>query len=384
MFDSMFERISFDMKKIVILFLLFLIFLMIFMFPVVIFSVSASEIADGEWLAPEFAEGDYTIAVIPDIQIMTRLYPDALNHMFDWIRANAETRKIKFVIQVGDLTDANTTDEWMRVRDNFAKLDGAAPYAFVPGNHDYYGRAIELRDTSLFNFYLPYGKYSQTSTFGGAYEEEKLDNAYYYFTAGETNYMVLCLEILPRDSVIDWANGIVADNPERRVIVATHLYMKYEGEYISSNGYISYGNGGKEIWDKFVSLHENIIMVLCGHIHNADIIMRTDKGINGNIVQQFMMDVQDMDYYRKGAGMIALLTFTNNGQNVAVNWYSTKEDALFREKNQFSFNINVKTEDNTKIPENKLPVIFFISTGGIVLLAGLVLIWRKNKAEILN
>lgn len=297
-----------------------------------------------EWLEPEFAKGDYAVAVVPDIQFLTKIYPELLAKTMDWIRDNAERLNIKFVIQVGDLTDTNIMTEWERARDNLSKLDGVVPYAFVPGNHDYNG-IPSARDTSFFNIFMKYSKYSQTPAFGGAYQEKKLDNTYYYFTAGEINYMVLCLEMTPRVPVIDWANKIVEDNPDRSVIMVTHSYMAYNGWRSSmsmSDMYDMYdadsnGYDGEQLWENFVSRHKNIIMVLCGHIPYDDIVIRTDKGINGNIVPQLMIDAQDMDYYRGGQGMIALLTFSNNGQDVAVNWYSVERNALFRDWNQFAF-----------------------------------------------
>ncbi|MCL2134007.1 MAG: metallophosphoesterase [Candidatus Bathyarchaeota archaeon] len=299
-----------------------------------------------DWLAPEFAEGDYTIAVVPDIQNLSRYYPDVLDTMIDWIQNNAEARNIKFMIQVGDLTDTNSVEEWERVQYNFAKLDGVVPYAFIPGNHDYNG-LITNRDTDLFNTYFPYNTYSQTPIFGGVYEEGKLDNAYYYFTADDTDYMLLCLEMAPRNFVLDWANEVVASNTDRYVIVVTHSYLSYNGEYDNSSGYDPTGNSGDAIWDKFVSQHANIIMVLCGHIHYDDLVMRIDTNMYGNEVPQLLTDAQDMDFYREGVGMIALLTFSNNGHDITVNWYSTKNDALFREWNQFSFSVAMNTDTVT-------------------------------------
>jgi hypothetical protein len=303
-----------------------------------------------EWIDPEFAEGDYTIVVIPDIQYLTLLYPDDLVALMEWIRDNAIERNIQFVIQVGDLTDTNSVEEWELVQDNLAKLDGIVPffvpYVFIPGNHDYEGMPFD-RNTTLFNTYLPYNKYSQTSIFGGAYEDNKLDNAYYYFTTDDMTYLMLCLEIVPRDPVIDWANTVVADNSDCQVIVVTHAYLSYNADYDSSSAYDPAGNSGKEIWDKLVSQHPNIIMVLCGHIHYDDLVIRTDSSIYGNMIPQLLVDAQDMDLYREGVGMVALLTFSNNGHDVAINWYSTKMNALFRDWNQFSFSVAIATHTIT-------------------------------------
>ncbi|MCL2685849.1 MAG: InlB B-repeat-containing protein [Candidatus Bathyarchaeota archaeon] len=309
-----------------------------------------------EWLAPEFAVGDYTIAVIPDIQYLTLYYPDVLEELLDWILNSAQEGNIHFMIQVGDLTEKNTVIEWQIVQDNFAKLDGVVPYIFVPGNHDYAGMPY-LRDTMLFNEYLLFSKYSSFPIFGGAYEDNKLDNAYYYFTTDDATYLMLCLDFVPRDPVLEWANDVVEANLDCRVIVVTHSYLSYDGSYDDSSGYDTAGNNGQNVWNKLVSQHANIIMVLCGHIHNDDLVLRVDRGIYGNVVPQLLVDAQDMDYYNKGVGMVALLTFSNNGYDVAVNWYSVKEDKLFRDWNQFTFSVELGThtitfdiQDGTDLP----------------------------------
>ena len=295
-----------------------------------------------EWLSPEFAIGDYTIVVVPDIQHLTLYYPEVLDDLVDWILNNAQGGNIQFMIQVGDLTEKNTALEWQFVQDSFAKLDGVVPYIFVPGNHDYMDMPY-LRDTTFFNEYLSYSKYSTFPIFGGAYEEGKLDSAYYYFTTDDATYLMMCLDFVPRDPVIEWANDVVAANPDCRVIVVTHSYLSYDGSYDDSSGYDVAGNNGQNVWDKFASQHANIIMVLCGHIHYDDLVMRVDRSIYGNAVPQLLVDAQDMDYYHEGVGMVALLTFSNNGYDVAVNWYSVKEGKLFRDWNQFTFLIELGT-----------------------------------------
>ena len=62
---------------------------------------------------------------------------------------------------------------------------------------------------------------------------------------------------------------------------------------------------------------------------------------------QLLVDAQDMDYYHEGVGMVALLTFSNNGYDVDVNWYSVKEGKLFRDWNQFTFSVELGTHTIT-------------------------------------
>jgi hypothetical protein len=326
------------------------------------------------------------VAVIPDIQFLTRYRPELLADVMEWIRDNTKALNIQFVIFVGDLTDTNNITEWERVRDNLGKLDDTVPYAFIPGNHDYTGLP-SARDSRFFNMFLPYEKYSQTSHFGGAYESGKLDNAYYYFSAGEEDYMVLCLEMNPRSAVISWANEVTAKSFDRGVIVVTHSYIAYNGNRDFSEDYDTGEdkNNGEYLWENFAGQHENIIMVLCGHIPYEDIFIQSDAGIHGNIVAQLLIDSQNMDYYREGgAGMIALLAFTNRGGDIAVNWYSVKENALFREKNQICFTI-AKKEEPAKKKSGLLAVILIsaavLITAEIFLLAVIFARRRHKKSK---
>jgi uncharacterized repeat protein (TIGR02543 family) len=321
-----------------------------------------------DWLDDiEFYEGDYTIVVIPDIQYMTLSYPDILSDMFDWIVANVEVRNIQLVIQVGDLTDRNTEAEWERVADNLEKLDGVVPYVFIPGNHDYAGLAGG-RDTTLYNKYLLYSKYSQTTIFCGAFEENKMDNVYYYFSTNDADYMLMCLEFLPRNSVLEWANGIIAGNSFHRVIVVTHSYLSFDKTYDNSGGDAPSDNIGVDIWNKLVYPNANVIMVLCGHIHYDDLVMRIDTNIAGHEVPQLLVDAQEMDYYLEGIGMLALLTFNNYGHDVSVNWYSTKMKMFFRDWNQFLFSV----------AWDKL-VVLYDENGGVMTSAQLT--WEYNQGE---
>ena len=88
-----------------------------------------------------------------------------------------------------------------------------------------------------------------------------------------------------RARVVAWANGVVAANPTRNVIVNTHSYLAADGTISTSNG--GYGaTSPRYLFDNLMKLHPNIEMVLSGHVGQAAV--RTDTGINGNKVVSFL------------------------------------------------------------------------------------------------
>jgi len=70
------------------------------------------------------------------------------------------------------------------------------------------------------------------------------------------------------------------------------------------------------MWNKLISQHEKIIMTFSGHAPCANVVMRQDKGVHGNTVSQFLVDVQTMDKtYNYETGMVAMLYFSEDGKN---------------------------------------------------------------------
>ena len=308
-----------------------------------------------DWIPYEETENyDYTFVAVPDPQILAALYPDVYYKLFQYIADNAESQKIEYVLGLGDITNSNSEAEWKVARKAFDYIEGKVPYANVLGNHDYGDWTQPYRDTTRFNQYFSYNDHKTRSDWGGAYEEGKLDNVYYCFDVGNVPYMVVCLEFLPRDGALAWANQVVAAHPDRNVIVMTHGYIYGATGEIASEPQSDYGfiinnpdpyNGGQKIWEKFISQHENIVMSLCGHTFCKDdnVIMRADPGVNGNTVIQLCLNAQTMDeaYFDKtGVGMLGLLRFSENGQKVALQYYSPHTNKCFREVNQLEFQLN--------------------------------------------
>ncbi|MCM3715580.1 S-layer homology domain-containing protein [Alkalihalobacillus oceani] len=307
------------------------------------------------WQPADFPDGDYRIAVLPDTQYMARQFPEGMRNYFAWMRDNAEELNIDLAISVGDIVDTpNSITEWEVAAESYSYLDGVIPYVLATGNHDVVRNGLN-RDYTNFNNHFPYSKYSEEPTFGGAMVEGKMENTYHFYELGDVEYMVISLEFAPTAEVLEWANEVVAENPDKRVIVTTHTYMYHNGEFISTDHhhsnrhYFSDAMDGPEIWEEFVSKHDNIVLALSGHIGYPDIVVREDIGVNGNVVQNVLADSQYME--PRDLGMIMMMTFKEGSNDVEVNWYSVKYDLFYRERNQFTMPLNLY--DNPTPPKDE-------------------------------
>ncbi|MBR4282979.1 MAG: hypothetical protein IKT35_04615, partial [Clostridia bacterium] len=291
--------------------------------------------------------GDYSIAVIPDIQELTAVYPDKLNTVMQWIVDNKQTENIQFAIDVGDVTwngHAGNASEFQTAATAFKKLqDAGIDYSIAYGNHDYISGTP--RNTDLLNQYFPQSNMSTFDSYGGVMTEGKIDNMYYCFEVQGNKYMIMALEFDPFPDTIAWANEVIAAHPEYQVIITTHNYM--------NNVYGQYSYAGQNLWPNLVSKHENVIMVICGHdcltADPGSISCRVDKGEKGNTVHQLMVNSQDIDASRGGVGLLLMMRFTNGGKKVDLNYFSPVNNNLaYKPQNQFTLQLGDFTS-NTNV-----------------------------------
>lgn len=102
------------------------------------------------------AVGDTQKLLWYDLENGTTKFAD----MYDWIVENAEAKKIKCVMGLGDITDTNNNDntnEWNYAKANIDKLkDADIPFTIVRGNHD------KRYSETNFNDFFPYSEYKDT------------------------------------------------------------------------------------------------------------------------------------------------------------------------------------------------------------------------------
>ena len=288
----------------------------------------------------------YAIAVLGDTQGLNIKFPDEFDDLFTWIADNADEKKIEYVIGLGDMVDTIAGDEgeWQRAYDGYHSLDGKVDYSIIRGNHD---------KATFYNEKFPWSDFENTHT--GSYDGTML-NTYRLTTIGEVKYLILNLDFGPSDAVLEWAGNICDMYPDYNVIVNTHAYLYINDRPIAADDHCPpVGNGGSNngdaIWEKFISQHNNISLVLCGHETGTRIAMYKDKGVNGNTVTSVLVNMSNTEEASETAlGMVALLYFSEDGRNVEVEYYSTLNDQYFRSINQFSFDLQV-VEDERECEE---------------------------------
>lgn len=260
--------------------------------------------------SPPDLQPDFTVVVLPDTQYYTEGEQGA--KMFTaqtrWVAKNKKKQNVKAVIGLGDIVDdGNSTAEWQKADSAYRILDKAGvPYAPVLGNHDYdsLGHAGN-RAAKGYNTYFGPSRFSGYSWYGTSYPAGSNENFYIKFSAGPKSYLVLALELYPRAEALEWAQGVVEANPDKKIVVATHSYLLGNGKRIvkgSEGGPQVYGlasandNDAEEMWTKLIKKDKNIILVVCGHVGPLDgstvMARSSDVGDNGNLVHQLLADYQ--------------------------------------------------------------------------------------------
>ena len=307
--------------------------------------------------------GGFTIAILGDTQNYSSSQ-GRTDHIFkpmtQWLVDNKTARNIQFVAGVGDIVNsAGNESQWTRAMSAMSTFDGELPYAVVRGNHDVspiYDRADRFG---------PGSPYSTQPTLAGSYPSGStaMRNTYHTFEANGQKILLLGIDFDARDNfydggqtVIDWAQEVIEDHQDHRIILDTHAYMydggqwfdntvdpndpggrthdvvrndlvrgvsgsqssqfnpeKYKGEHVYD---------GKELWDELASQYENVALVITGHMfeNRETFKYHLSQGIAGNDVHQMLINQQDMT--NGGNGWIRLLEFDPDGQTVRVKTYS--------------------------------------------------------------
>jgi hypothetical protein len=283
------------------------------------------------------AKGDFTVVVLPDTQRYSLFYPPILRSQTHWAVQNKARFNIRFLAQVGDLTDNDTQPEWEAVDQAFSELDGVIPYLVVPGNHDYDRVPYDMgvRENSQFNGVFSYYRFLHKPWYGGHFGMTN-NNSFAYFEGGGVPFLVLGLEYGPTDEVLNWARDVVKvhRSEPRQVIVVTHAYMNNDdtrlgpGDEDSSPHKKNLAwNDGEEIWDKLVRRFDNVPIVVSGHVTGRDgagALVSRSKG--GTPVVQMLSDYQFLDH--GGRGYMRLLVFRPQQQRMEVYTYSPWLDEM--------------------------------------------------------
>jgi len=266
----------------------------------------------------------FRLAIIPDTQWASRKWPDVLKTTTKWIADNHESMDIKYVLHVGDMVETGHLDsDWKNFDAAFTLLDRKVPYILAVGNHDI-GKTPEAGGTTKFNEYFPRKRFEGLAGFGGTYPPDKNDNSYHTFDAGGISWLVMSLKFLPNEEELKWANDVVSRHPNHQVLLVTHSYLEHRGKDTS----------GKQIWNEFVNLHANVLMVFCGHLSTVHYTSVTDKG---NTVYEMLFDWQN-DRKPEPNSYFAMIEVDPAGKRISVRSYSPLLNKYMTNKRaQFEF-----------------------------------------------
>ncbi len=270
----------------------------------------------------------FSIIVLPDTQNYAESYPETFTEQTAWIVDVADERNVLVVLHEGDITDDNDDEQWGRADASMSRLDGVVPWVAALGNHDL-GPGGDGSDRSTdFDTWFPRSDYVHEPWYGG-HMEGRAANHYAVFERAGLSWLFLSLEFGPSDAMLDWASEVITSHPDHRVAITTHCYLHSDNALISGNngysphnyGVEAYGvNDGQEMWDELVSLHENIYLVVSGHVAGAGAGRLTSQGLAGNDVHQVLANFQGWD--NGGDGWLRVMTFVPDEDRIDVETFS--------------------------------------------------------------
>lgn len=300
-------------------------------------------------LAPSSAQGQpFTLLCMPDPQYYTTsdhpLLYDLYGRQARWIRDNAAAYNTRHVIWLGDLTNDNTVTQWSVANAAYTILDAASiPFAVVPGNHDYKTAnsngwvGAHLRDLTRYNNNVGPQRFATKTWYGGNMGNtvDHNENNYTYFSGGGMNFLAIGLEYAPRKEVLTWANNLISQHPNHRVVLFTHAYMTTNGAYGGAAGSSAgtVGAAGADIFKECASRHSNVFMVVCGHVTES--VVNTKVGVGGNTIYEMLVDYQGERVQGTGSnlgnGWLRILQFdpANNKINGSTITAAPGDAAIF-------------------------------------------------------
>ena len=280
---------------------------------------------------------EFTLVLLPDTQFYTGLQSGGTNAMFkaqtQWVVNNRVSRNIAAVAHLGDVTEDDVADQWMRgdsamkIVENPAStgLPDGIPYVMNFGNHDDNGGG------TLFSQTFSVSRFSGRGYYGGHYGTNN-DNSYMLFSAAGRDFVILSLKYRPTADVLTWAHGVLAANPTRLGIVDTHSLISAGGAWMT---------GGQETYDALKD-RPNLILMVCGHYAEPE-ARRTDV-FEGRTVHTLLSDYQS--YPGGGNGYLRIMEFVPASNTVRVRTYSPYTNVWETDadsSSQFTLSVNLST-----------------------------------------
>lgn len=264
----------------------------------------------------------FTVVLLPDTQNYSEKYPETYLEQTRWVAGNIENENIRFVIHLGDIVqNSDREEEWRNADLAHRVFDEAVPpvpYSVVPGNHDVVHRGdITTWETDLFEKYFGPQRFTSREWYGGGMKGFNSSN-YCFFEGGGVKFMVLSLNFAPGEEIIEWADSVLADHKNLPVILVTHAHLNMRGRMNHPMPYGLDGYAGVRLWENFIRRHENINLVLCGHVTGANRL----ESVNdfGKTVNELLFDYQGEE--NGGNGWLVKMRFLPGEDRIDLTTYS--------------------------------------------------------------
>ncbi len=279
-----------------------------------------------------FPKENFTVIVLPDTQHYSEKHPQIFDNQTQWITENRENLNIVFVTHLGDIVNQWTDlNSWENANNSMSKLGENMPWGISPGDQD---GAPYRENLSNYNTYFGCERFSDKNWYGGAYRNRNANN-YQLFSAGGDDYIIIHLQYAPSDDILIWANDIITEYSNRKVIISTHDYMASFGINVRSDV-------GERIWQNLVKPHsDQIFLVLSGHWPEEG--RRTDT-VGGFVVHQLLADYQFRP--NGGNGWLRILEFSPSHDKIFVKTYSPYLGKYETDSDsEFTLNYDMKVKD---------------------------------------
>lgn len=267
--------------------------------------------APGAFQMDDFSDPDFAIVYTSDLHNSS-----SLGALATWVVNRMTARAISLFLCGGDCGEAGveggtgyTNCDTMVTN----LVAGSLPFNFATGNHD--------DDIGSNHLFTEWETHCGSSVVTGStyYEAGIAANAYRTFTVDGQAFIVLLLEVAPRQGPIDWANTVLANNSDKLAIIVTHSYLYVDGTHASlgdedvGSNHPDY-HDGEMIWQELVKLHANVILVCNGHHITGDARARAlTIGDNANRVNEMLWSTHSVD-----TGTLRIFSFRLARREIAV------------------------------------------------------------------
>jgi hypothetical protein len=276
----------------------------------------------------------WTLIALPDTQRYSLSNPEIFTSQTRWIVDNRERLNIQMVMHEGDIVEHwDSVPQWDAAEASLSWLiDANFPLTLTPGDHDHQGQTPD-GSTQYFYEYFPETRFNDDPWWGGDYNDNT--NHYVLLTIGHDDYIFMGVDFCPSADEIAWANAVLFAHFRRKAILMTHSLIDDNGEYYGTSDCSRYQGDTSFIWNDLIRHHDNLRLVLCGHMHlNDGEHRRTDTNLNGVPVHQVLANYQARE--QGGNGRLRIMTFIPMLDQILVRTYSpytnefeTDEDSQF-------------------------------------------------------